>query len=161
MNAILDELTLADLLPGTWVIAATNLPVWLTGERAEPRLTYELVSREPLVLSHGVSFISAEEDPQPEVWQDTFRDEQFVRRGKGLQRIVPSRWEVSGWGADGAVLALRYFAALRAPSGLDIVVRDSARVPEIRALVARSTEAFGLTPEEFGSLSWFANAGAR
>lgn len=156
MNAILDELTLADLLPGTWVIAATNLPVWLTGERAEPRLTYDLVSREPLVLSHGVSFIAGEEDPKPEVWQDTFRDEQFVRRGKGLQRIVPSRWEVAGWGADGAVLALRYFAALRAPSGLDIVVRDSAQIAEIRALVARSTEEFGLSPEEFGSLTWFA-----
>lgn len=156
MTAILDELTLADLLPGTWVIAATNLPVWLTGERAEPRLTYDLVSREPLVLSHGVSFVSGEDDAKPEVWQDTFRDEQFVRRGKGLQRIVPSRWEVSGWGANGAVLALRYFAALKAPSGLDIVVRDSAQVPEIRALVAGSSEEFGLTPEEFGSLSWFA-----
>jgi hypothetical protein len=154
------ELTLAELLPGIWAIAATNLPVWLTGERAEPHLTYELVSREPLVLSHAASYTSAEDAPKPEVGHDTFRDGQFVRRGTGLHRIVPSRWEVSGWGAGGAVLALRYFAALKTPAGLDIVVRERAQVPEIRALVAGSTDEFGLTPEEFGSLSWLAAPGS-
>jgi hypothetical protein len=47
---------LADILPGTWRVEATNFPMWLTGKRLDPTLTYALVSRDPLVLADDVSY---------------------------------------------------------------------------------------------------------
>ena len=37
-------------------------------------------------------------------------------------------------------------------------MREGAEHPELRRTVAHGTEEFGITPEEFGSLTWFTAA---
>lgn len=154
MHHVVDESTLAEILPGTWVIAATNFPMWLTGERQDPTFTYGLVSTDPLVLSDEVSFTTAEGEAKSILGQDTWRGEEFVWRGKGLLKVAKSRWTVTGTSEDHEVVAIHFTKSIATPAGIDIIVREGSAVPEIRAMLARDTERFGLTPEEFGSLTW-------
>ena len=156
MPSALDERTTADLLPGTWIIAATNMPVWLSGERREPRFSYELLSTSPLVLADVVSYVTTEGEQKRLIGKDTWRHDEFVRREKGLLKPFRSRWHIAGAADDGTVLVIRFDQSFGTPAGIDIVVREGTSHPELRKAVARGTEAFGLSPEEFASLTWIA-----
>lgn len=156
MPSAIDERTTAELLPGSWTIAATNFPMWLTGERREPRFSYELLSSEPLVLGDEVSYVTAEGESKRIVGKDTWKHGEFVWRGKGLLKPFVSRWHVAGAADDGTVLVIRFEQSLATPGGIDIIIREGTAHPELRKAVARDTDAFGLSPEEFGSLTWLA-----
>jgi len=156
MHSALDERTTAELLPGTWFIAATNFPMWLSGERREPRFTYELLSTDPLVLGDEVTYLTAEGEPKRIVGKDTWKHDEFVWRGKGLLKPFASHWHIAGAADDGTVLVIRFAQSLATPAGIDIVVREGTTHPELRKAVARDTDAFGLSPEEFASLTWIA-----
>ena len=156
MPSALDERTTADLLPGTWFIAATNFPMWLSGERREPRFNYELLSTDPLVLGDEVSYVTAEGEQKRIVGKDTWKHDEFVWRGKGLLMPFTSRWHIAGAADDGTVLVIRFERSRATPGGIDIVVREGTSHPELRKAVARGSEAFGLSPEEFASLTWIA-----
>lgn len=161
MHSTFDEDALGKLLPGTWIVAATNFPMWLNGERLHPRFSYGLVSSSPLVLSDEVSYETAETEKKPSetktiVGQDVFNHDEFVWRGKGVLRFFASHWSVSGASDDGNVVAIHFTKSMATPAGIDIIIRESVEVPELRALIARNTEQFGLSPEDFASLSWLA-----
>ena len=156
MPSALDERTTADLLPGTWFIAATNFPMWLSGERREPRFNYELLSTDPLVLGDEVSYLTAEGEPKTIIGNDTWKHDEFVWRGKSLLKPFSSRWHIAGAADDGSVLVIRFEPSWATPGGIDIVVREGTSHPELRKAVARGSEEFGLSPEEFASLTWIA-----
>jgi len=155
MGATLDQRTLADLLPGTWTIAATNFPMWLAGDKLEPRFTYELISEEPLVLSDDVGYVQEGEEKHI-LGRDTWRGDEFVWRGRKLLRPFASHWTVAGISDDGTIAVIHFSKSLATPSGVDVIVREGTHHPELRAMIAHATEEFGLTPEEFGSLTWLA-----
>lgn len=159
MGALLDQRTLADLLPGTWTIAATNFPMWLTGDKLKPTFTYELVSDDPLVLSDDVGYVQEGEEKHI-LGQDTWRGDEFVWRGRKLLRLFASHWSVAGISDDGTIAVIRFSKSLATPAGVDIIVRSGTQHPELRAMIAHATEEFGLTPEDFGSLTWFTAARA-
>jgi hypothetical protein len=155
VQAPLNEIAVAELLPGQWSIAATNFPMWLRGERADPLFSYERVSTNPLFFTDDVSYTDVESGKEKHILgTDTFRGDEFVWRGKGWLRFVSSRWSVSGASDDGSIVAIRFSKSRVTPAGNDIIVRAGIVHPELRALIARSTEQFGLTPEEFASLTW-------
>ena len=158
MAATLDEDILASVLPGRWSIAATNFPMWLKGDRTEPHFSYELLAQHPLVLSDDVSYLDAEGELKHIIGTDTFAWDEFRWRGKGLLRFFASHWSVSGISPDGSVAVIRFSKSLATPAGIDIIVREGTEVPELRAMIARTTEAFGLSPEDFGSLTWLVPA---
>ena len=154
MGATLDERALAERLPGTWRVAATNFPMWLAGDKLEPRFTYELISEDPLVLSDDVGYVEEGEEKHI-LGQDTWRGDEFVWRGRKLLRLVASHWSVAGMSDDGTIAVIRFSKSLATPSGVDIIVREGSEHPELRAMIAHATDEFGLSPEEFGSLTWF------
>ena len=159
MGATLDQRTLADLLPGTWSVAATNFPMWLAGDKLEPTFSYELLSEDPLVLSDDVGYLEEGEEKHI-LGQDTWRGDEFVWRGRKLLRLLASRWGVAGMSDDGTIAVIRFSKSLATPAGVDIIVREGSEHPELRATIAHATEEFGLSPEEFGSLTWFTAAPA-
>lgn len=151
--ASLTDDALADLLPGTWRIAATNFPMWLSGGRRDPRFTYGLVSRSPLVLSDDVGY--TEDGSEKHILgRDTWHSGGFVWRGRGWLRLVSSHWAVAGVSEDRSIAAIRFAKSLATPAGIDLIVREGTAYPELRATIARSTATYGLTPEDFASLSW-------
>ncbi|MBG6054468.1 hypothetical protein IWX81_000858 [Salinibacterium sp. CAN_S4] len=158
MHVPLDDQALADLLPGSWIVAATNFPMWLSGERREPRFNYGLISRDPLVLSDDVTFVAAHGKRSGAhrhiLGKDTYTDGGFVWRGTGMLKLFTSRWRVGGLSDDGSIAAIHFTKTLGTPAGVDIIVREGTAVPELRAIIAHSTEDYGLTPEQFASLTW-------
>ena len=108
------------------------------------------------MLGDEVSYVTAEGEQKRIVGKDTWKHDEFVWRGKGLLKPFTSRWHIAGAADDGTVLVIRFEQSLATPAGIDIVVREGTSHPELRKAVARGTEEFGLSPEEFASLTWIA-----
>jgi len=147
---------LAALLPGRWTVAATNSPLWLSGERRNPLVEYSLLSENPLRLVDDVSWIDPDGAGKRLVGTDTWDDPSFTWRGTGLKRFAASSWAVTGVGGEGSFVVVRFDKSFVSPAGIDILVREGSDHPELRATVAGSTESLGLSPEDFASLSWLA-----
>ncbi|WP_411698483.1 hypothetical protein [Conyzicola sp.] len=145
---------LAAILPGVWNVRATNFPMWLTRERKSPRFSYDLVSENPLTLRNDVSYFTADNQEKHVLGTDKWADDHFVWRGKSLLKLARSRWAVSGKNDASTVLAIRFDKTAFTPAGIDVIVREAVEIDELRSLVARNTEQFGLTAEDFASLTW-------
>jgi hypothetical protein len=145
---------LATILPGSWNVRATNYPMWLSRDRTSPRFTYELRSENPLVLRDDVSYFTAAAVEKHIVGADKWTGDGFVWRGRGLLALLPSRWTVSGMNEAKTVIAVRFQKTLATPAGIDLLVREGVEVHELRSVVARGSERFGLTAEDFASLTW-------
>jgi len=149
-----DEHALAELLPGTWRVVASNFPMWLGEDRLNPTFSYGLLGTEPLRLSDDVAYTTPGGEVKHVLGVDQWRGNGFVWRGKGLLRLVTSSWTVAGVSKAGTIAAIRFTKSLVSPAGIDILVREGASFPEPRAAVAAESERFGLTAEDFASLTW-------
>lgn len=154
MPFALNAQDLSSVLPGSWIVRATNFPMWLDGERLRPRFSYELIKHSPLRLRDDVSYHTPQGEEKHIVGRDAWKGEGFTWRGNGLLTPFTSKWSVSGANDDASVLAIRFQKSLATPAGNDVIVREGHAVPELRRLIAGNTESFGLTPEEFASLTW-------
>lgn len=144
----------AQLLPGTWRINATNFALWLAGDRLEPRLTFEIVGTQPLTLSEDVTYTTTEGDEKHILGTDRWSNGEFTWRGKGLLSWGKSRWSVIGMSKDAAVVVIRFHGSRNAAERIDILVRDGITRPELRTFIAHNAEKFGLSAEDFASLTW-------
>jgi hypothetical protein len=139
-------------LPGAWQLSATNFPLWLDGGRRDPSFDYELRSAQPLRFADRVSFIDGRDRAKTIAGADHWRGDHFVWRGAGLLGVLTSRWTIS-WLADD-VLVTHFEKSRMTPAGADVSIRSGSEHPELRRRIARDPEAFGLTVEEFASLTW-------
>jgi hypothetical protein len=153
-----DDSDLAAILPGTWIVRSTNFPMWLTRERTSPRFTYTLLKEDPLTLRDDVSYRTVDGAEKHVLGTDKRSHDGFVWRGKGPLRVLRSRWSVIGADDDSTILAIRFEKTLFTHAGIDIIVREGVEVDELRSLVARNTEKFGLSAEDFASLTWLDTA---
>lgn len=135
--------------------------MWLTGERLSPGFTYELMSDDPLVLRVAASYETPEGETKSVDGIAHWAREGFVSPGKGLRRMLSSRWTIAGASEDGSVVVIRFEKSRLSLDGLDVLVHADSEVEELRSMVAASTEMFGLSPEDFGSLSWLPRAVVR
>jgi hypothetical protein len=149
-----DEHALAELLPGTWRVVASNFPMWLGTDRLDPTFSYVLLGTEPLRLADDVSYTTETGEVKHILGVDQWRGQGFRWRGKGLLRLTSSSWTVAGVSKAGTIAAIRFSKSLASPAGIDILVREGAYFPEPRAAVAAESERFGLTAEDFASLTW-------
>jgi len=154
MSTAARDLELATILPGTWNVRATNFPMWLSRERKSPAMTYTLLTESPLTLRDDVSYFTRDNVEKHIIGTDKKAGAGFVWRGKGRLRLFSSRWAVIGANDDASVLAIRFDKTLATAAGIDIIVREGSEPRELRSLVARGTEMFGLTAEDFASLTW-------
>ena len=144
----------AQLLPGAWLVNATNFPMWLSGDRLNPRFTYAVIGTDPLTLSDDISYTTAEGEVKHILGTGTWADGAFIWRGKGLLALTKTRWSVIGMSTDAAVVVIRFERTRVSPAGVDILVREGESRPELRTFIAHHAESFGLTAEDFASLSW-------
>lgn len=151
---ISDEEFLADLLPGFWSIGASNFPMWLRGDRTSPALEYERTGTEPLRFIDRVTYVSREGEPKLVQGIDTHGPNGFTWRGKGILKIFASRWQVIGAGADGSFAVIRFARTRVTPAGVDIISREGVDSMRLRTTIAAAPAEFGLSPEEFASLTW-------
>ncbi len=154
VSEVFDAAVLAARLPGTWSVAATNFPMWLDGRRHNPEFAYETIDGDELMFADTVSYTTADGEPKTILGTDRLRGDEFVWRGQGLLKLVKSRWQVVG--ADDAfdIAVIRFSRSRLSPAGIDVIVRKNADVPAVRSTVAHATDQFGISAEDFASLTW-------
>lgn len=144
----------AQLLPGIWQIGATNIPLWLGGDRKDPTFSYQLKRADPLVLRDVVSWTTLDGVRKNSVGTDRQHGRTFVWRGRGVFGLFARRWSVSGASDDNNILAIRFSKSMARPAGVDIIVREGTGADALRATVSASSGLLGLAHEEFASLTW-------
>jgi hypothetical protein len=154
VTASIEVSDLARILPGAWRITATNVPMWLGNTRLGPVLTYGLLSRDPLALTDVVHYETPDGAAKSIVGVDRDHGGEFHWRRRGLLGLRVSRWRVVGVDEDSGVLALRFGKSLTSPAGIDVVVREGSDVGDGRSVVAARAASFGLSLEDFASLTW-------
>ena len=139
-------------LPGAWHISATNLPMWLDGSRRDAELEYSLRGEQPLVLDDRVHFTDANGTPRTIAGVASWTGDGFRWRGAGRLRLQHGRWTVGA--LDGDVLVIHFERSRATPAGTVVAVRAGTRHPELRRLIAADPQRFGLSLEQFASLTW-------
>ena len=143
---------IASALPGSWRISATNFPMWLNGSRRDPEFEYGVRREHPLAFDDRVRFRDDRGRPRTIAGVDHWTGDAFVWRGVGVLGLLRSRWSVAYLADD--VMVLHFAKSRITPAGTDIVVRVGTDHPELRRSVSADPARFGLTVEQFASLTW-------
>ena len=148
-----DDAALAALLPGRWTIKATNFPMWLSGERLNPTFEYGVQSERPLTFSDRVTYTDAAGKQKSIVGTDKWNGHGFTWSMRGIRGLfVKSRWEVAG--ARQGLAVIRFEKSIATPAGVDVVAGEGVDTTDLRTTIAADPGAFGLSIEEFASLTW-------
>ena len=148
-----DVTTLSSLLPGRWIVKATNFPMWISGERRDPLFEYGFRSASPLTLSDTVSYVDESGHQKQIHGTDTWNGRGFTWKKSGIAGLfVRGRWEVAG--VRQGLLVIRFEKSIATPEGVDVVVGEGVDATELRTVIAADPAGFGLALEEFASLTW-------
>ncbi|MGG5328949.1 hypothetical protein [Enterococcus sp. AZ163] len=146
------ENTVSDI-QGKWLIQASNFPMWLSGKRLNPSITYRAISDETERLLDLVEYQKPNGKRKSIVGIDTVVKNGFEWRGKGLLKLLRSHWSVAG--KNETILVIRFEASLVTPAGVDVLIRATDdKNADLKEILANSFEKFGLTTTEFESLTW-------
>jgi len=148
-----DVLTLQQVLPGRWTVKATNFPMWLSGERRDPAFEYVMLRADPLVLADEVTYTDADGKTKSIRGVDRWNGSGFTWKMNGLRGMfVKSRWEIAG--IRQGLVVLRFEKSVVTPAGVDVIVAEGLDATELRSVIAADPASFGLSFEEFASLTW-------
>jgi hypothetical protein len=145
---------LRDVLPGPWRILATTFPMWLSGKRLSPTITYSLLPGEPLVLGDDVSYLTRKGARRHVLGIDRYeaRTGRFVWRGKGALALLSSRWSVTHLNADGDLAVITFDRSLVTAAGMDVLGRGLDDRPGLRERL--SPGSLGLSASQLEELTW-------
>ncbi|MFK7784676.1 MAG: hypothetical protein AB8B56_06165 [Crocinitomicaceae bacterium] len=125
-------------LEGLWYVNQTNFPMWLKGNRTAPRLNYTIqTKRKDTVLFDRVNYIQNEKEKNIKGydWALNENHTKFVWRGKGLLRILKSKWEILYINLE-EQWAITYFEkTLFTPEGYDVISKEETLSPDIQKQV--------------------------
>ncbi|MGV8969122.1 MAG: hypothetical protein ACOH1J_01595 [Microbacteriaceae bacterium] len=143
------------VIVGSWTMRATNLPIWLSGLTRAPRYEFVRETEGSLRIGETLSYAThAGSDVSVQSVNRTSGDK-FVAHGPGLARLSTLRWTIAGASADEVVMAVKFDKTRLSPAGVNILVRQGNERPELRKEVASDIAQFGLSVEDFASLTWF------
>lgn len=112
-------------LAGTWYIISTNFPMWLKGDKQNPRFNYVLSDDDNSKLIDEVSYekkgnrkVIAGVDTQDKEYSN-----KFEWRGNGFMRLIKSNWELALMDLRGEWAVITFEKTLFTPAGADIISR--------------------------------------
>lgn len=154
MPRVLDQETVAGVLPGEWIVGATNVIEWLDDSRRDVIFRFEVVNASPLTIREHQSFTTREGKERQQSIQSEWVNGVFRSKGRGILRADATRWRLGGVSEDHSTLVLRVATVRGGQDGLIVLVRRDAVPDELRIMIATKSESFGVGPEDFASLSW-------
>jgi Lipocalin-like domain len=115
-------------LVGTWFICATNFPMWLKGNKTHPTFHYSLVAHKERTLLDEVKYLQNGKSKTITGYdtQDSSDPMAFVWRGKGLLRLLKSKWKVALIDPSGQWAVIWFSKTLFTPEGVDVISRTPA-----------------------------------
>jgi hypothetical protein len=144
--------SIRESLPGAWHISATNFPMWVDGSRRDPEFEYVLRDGEPVSFDDRVTYVDEKGRSRTIAGVDRWTGDHFVWRGGGVLGLLRSRWNITWLEED--VMVIHFEKSRVTPAGTDIAIRAGTQHPELRRRIAGDPIGFGLTIEQFASLTW-------
>jgi hypothetical protein len=127
--------------------------MWLSGDRRDPSFEYVILRDEPLTLGDQVTYTDGDGKTTSIRGVDRWNGSGFTWKLNGLRGLfVTSRWEVAG--VRQGLVVLRFEKSLVSPAGVDVIVAEGLDATELRSVIAADPASFGLSIEEFASLTW-------
>jgi hypothetical protein len=122
---------LLTFLTGTWFICFSNFPMWTKGNKHNPTFHYEIMTNQKnnLVLSDEVRYLKKGKEKSIKGYDTPSKDDPatFVWRGKGILKVLSSKWKVALKDEQAGRWAVIYFSkTLFTPEGVDIISRETS-----------------------------------
>ncbi|MHC5227745.1 hypothetical protein ACYSNW_05630 [Enterococcus sp. LJL99] len=137
-------------LEGTWHIIATTFPMWTSGNRIHPQITYEKMKSSPLTFKDTVCY-KQKNRLKTIIGIDTLEENEFIWRGAGLLKLLKSKWTVIY--IDEQVLIIKFAKSLVTPAGVDILINENTNVTINQTYIQEKYQAY-LSKELFAELTW-------
>lgn len=154
MHTELSVHQLAAVIPGSWRVLATNMKYWVNPVPRVPRFHFEMASTASLAFAERLEYMGPDGKVRTVVGHTQWADGVFVWRGTGLRKPLTGQWSVSGVSDDASVMCLRHHKTMLVAAGFSVLVREGVDASELRSDVANHAEAYGVTMEDFASLTW-------
>jgi hypothetical protein len=154
-------------LEGEWFVAATNFPMWLAGDRCDPRFRYARIADvdgNP-AMDDEVSYVAPGATERETIdgvdVQNQDNPARFTWRGDGVLALFTSEWFVA-YASPTGELAIIYFTATPAtPAGVDVVTRAPVVSPELVATAEQVIAHDAFLQENARGLVWLGSKDAR
>ncbi|EOH95677.1 hypothetical protein UAY_03103 [Enterococcus moraviensis ATCC BAA-383] len=140
------------LLEGRWIIRGTTFPLWLSQKRHNPTIKYEKLENDPLQFLDIVNYQNAKGQTKEIIGIDTYKQNHFIWRGRGLLRFLSSKWSVLA--VTDIILVIKFERSLVTPAGIDVLVRENSTLADPKQLLSTSLAQYALTVNEFDRLVW-------
>ena len=142
------------LLTGTWLVVASNFPMWLKPANSSPQFHYSPLNNGS--ISDRVTYLHKGRAKEI-VGVDKAIDDtkHFKWRGNGLLAIASSKWSIVLADEKQSWMVIHFEKSIFSPEGLDIVARKKLTAEEINAIkdrIWKETE-FGAEIETVVALS--------
>lgn len=138
-------------LEGSWIIKATNFPMWTSKKRKNPTIVYNKLSEQPPKFLDTVRY-ETKYSTKKIIGIDTYHSNKFIWRGKGILKILKSEWSILE--LTETILVIRFERSLVTPAGIDILVRDNVEVSDSKQFILESLKDGILKKEEIEYLIW-------
>jgi len=113
-------------LAGEWFVNMSNFPMWLKGNKTNPRFNYSVVeTKGKMFLLDEVGF-RKNGKMKSIVGYDKPLDmncTKYLWRGKGLLKLLKSKWEIIYYDKDEEWILLYFEKTLFTPEGFDVISR--------------------------------------
>ncbi|MGX7149585.1 hypothetical protein [Enterococcus ureasiticus] len=143
---------LPERLEGRWIIRGTNFPLWLSKKRSDPTIQYEKLKNHPLEFLDIVTYKNNNGQQKKIIGIDTYKQNHFVWRGKGLLTILSSKWSILT--ITETILVIKFERSFLTPAGIDILIREGIDIDDPKQFILDSFEDYSLTSNELDSLVW-------
>ncbi len=114
---------ISDLL-GQWHVLFSDFPLWLKGDKRQPRFTYGRTAK-PLQMTDVVSYAQGSRRREIRGIDHWLGGNEFRWRGTGWMFLFSSRWRVDHLSHDRQWAIIAFEKSLVSPSGYDILCRDA------------------------------------
>jgi len=149
----------AGRLEGGWHVLASNFPMWLEGDKADPNFIYRLrPGTSPVELDDTVAYTkgSRRDTIEGTDTQDPASPTHFTWRGRGLLAAFASDWVVAASGPEDRWIVLYFTKTLATPEGVDVIAKVPVLSPEDREAVSRLLASDPFLKQKSRGLVWLA-----
>jgi len=134
-------------LEGEWFINMSNFPMWLKGDKTNPRFNYSIVEKNSKIgLSDKVDFIENGREKSI-LGYDTPLNPNYTKfrwRGKGMLKLLKSNWEIIYYDKDEEWILLYFEKTLFTPKGYDVISRKPRLALETESIIRKKLKNLGI-----------------
>ncbi|MCD7972241.1 MAG: hypothetical protein LUG18_06180 [Candidatus Azobacteroides sp.] len=128
-------------LTGKWYVIYSNFPMWIKGDKKNPFFYYG----KPVngKFSDTVEYYRHGKRKTIE-GTDVITDNGFIWRGKGLLKIIKSRWEILDYYPEHKIAIIHFHKTFFTPQGFDVISRKKEINLQIEKEIFTRLECLGI-----------------